>query len=70
MMQDYPKLLGKGSNVGFTQFERLHAFSAVKNAIADGAEKQKSGNAAEVAATGEQDMYLQRIQAQLARWCE
>lgn len=57
MMQDYPKLLAQTEAVGFTQFQRLHAFSAVKNAIRDGVDKQKSGNAAEVAATGEQDMY-------------
>jgi UDP-sugar pyrophosphorylase len=57
LMQDYPKLLPQKTAVGFTQFQRLHAFSAVKNAIADGVSKQQSGNAAEVAATGEQDMY-------------
>ncbi len=57
MMQDYPKLLDKSALVGFTQFDRSCSFSAVKNALADGAEKQKSGNAPEVAATGEQDMY-------------
>lgn len=61
-MQDYPKLLPRGTAVSFTQFSREHAFSAVKNAIADGADKQKSGNAAEVAATGEQDMYAWNVQ--------
>lgn len=57
MMQDYPKLLGSGQKVGFTQFARWCSFSAVKNALADGADKQKAGNAPEVASTGEQDMY-------------
>ena len=57
MMQDYPKLLDKSALVGFTQFDRGCSFSAVKNALADGVDKQKSGNAPEVAATGEQDMY-------------
>lgn len=57
MMQDYPKLLDKSALVGFTQFDRGCSFSAVKNTLADGVEKQKSGNAPEVAATGEQDMY-------------
>lgn len=57
MMQDYPKLLDENALVGFSQFQRWTSFSAVKNALADGAEKQKGGNAAEVAATGETDMY-------------
>jgi len=57
MMQDYPKLLDQSALVGFTQFDRGCSFSAVKNAIADGADKQRAGNAPEVAATGEQDMY-------------
>lgn len=71
MMQDYPKLLGSGQKVGFTQFARWCSFSAVKNALADGADKQKAGNAPEVASTGEQDMYaysatlLQSVGAQL-----
>lgn len=57
MMQDYPKLLDAKALVGFAQFQRWTSFSAVKNAIADGVDKQKSGNAAEVAATGEADIY-------------
>lgn len=43
--------------VGFAQFDRWTSFSAVKNAIGDGVAKQKAGNAAEVAATGEADLY-------------
>lgn len=57
MMQDYPKLLSATARVGFAQFQRWTAFSAVKNAIADGADKQRAGNSAEVAATGECDLF-------------
>jgi hypothetical protein len=57
MMQDYPKLLSDGAAVGFTQFQRWTAFSAVKNSVPDGVAKQSSGNAAEVAATGETDLF-------------
>jgi len=58
MMQDYPKLLtGKVARVGFTQFQRLHAFSAVKNSLSEGVAKVRSGNAPEVAASGESDQY-------------
>jgi len=63
MMQDYPKLLDKSTLVGFTQFDRSCSFSAVKNALSDGVDKQKSGNAPEVAATGEQDMYAYAVHA-------
>lgn len=57
MMQDYPKLLDNEARVSFTQFERWTAFSAVKNALADGAAKQKTNNAPETASTGEADVY-------------
>jgi len=57
LMQDFPKLLNEDARVGFCQFQRWTSFSAVKNTIVDGADKQKQGNAAEVAATGETDMY-------------
>jgi UDP-sugar pyrophosphorylase len=63
MMQDYPKLLDKSALVGFTQFDRSCSFSAVKNALSDGVDKQKSGNAPEVAASGEQDMYAYAVSA-------
>ncbi len=46
MMQDFPKLLSPQQHkVGFCQFHTWMAFSAVKNSIADGADKQKAGNA-------------------------
>jgi UDP-sugar pyrophosphorylase len=57
MMQDYPKLLDSKAKVGFSQFQRWTSFSAVKNAIADAAAKQKSGNAPEAAVTGEMEFY-------------
>lgn len=66
MMQDWPKLLDANAKVGFTQFERWTSFSAVKNALSDGVQKQKDGNAPESAASGEHDMYLwsQRVLSQ------
>jgi UDP-sugar pyrophosphorylase len=57
MMQDYPKLLGEESKVGFTQLERWTSFSAVKNNIVDAAGKQRDTGFAESGATGEADMY-------------
>ena len=58
MMQDYPKLLDASARVGFSEFQRWTSFSAVKNALADGVQKQKDGNAPESAASGEHDLYL------------
>lgn len=57
MMQDYPKLLGTSSNVGFTQLERWTCFSAVKNNVKDAVAKQGQTGYAESGATGEADMY-------------
>jgi UDP-sugar pyrophosphorylase len=57
MMQDYPKLLEPGANVGFTQFERAVCFSAVKNGLAEAARRQRAGLPPESAATAEADLY-------------
>ena len=57
MMQDWPKLLSAEAKVGFSEFQRWTSFSAVKNAIADAAAKQKDGNAPESGASGEADLY-------------
>ncbi|KAJ1636236.1 UDP-N-acetylhexosamine pyrophosphorylase, partial [Pavlovales sp. CCMP2436] len=58
MMQDYPKLLGIGARVGFTQLDRWICFSPVKNAVADAAFKAAKKSLPECAASGEADMYL------------
>jgi UDP-sugar pyrophosphorylase len=57
MMQDYPKLLGLGSKVGFTQLDRWLSFSAVKNNLEEALGKYKSTGFAESAASGESDIY-------------
>jgi len=59
MMQDFPKLLSGESakSVGFSQFPRWTAFSAVKNQIETGIAKQEKKTAPEVAASGESDHY-------------
>ena len=57
MMQDYPKLLAADAKVGFTQFDRLTAFSAVKNNLIDAAKRQKDNVPVESASTGENDLY-------------
>jgi len=57
MMQDYPKLLSPDSRVGFTQFERWMAFSAVKNNLVDAVDKLKTTGFSESAISGEDDIY-------------
>lgn len=58
MMQDYPKLLqGTDAIVGFTQFERWLAFSAVKNSLSEAKAKQTAKLPIESASSGEADMY-------------
>eukprot|EP01061_Rhynchopus_euleeides_P011017 TRINITY_DN20592_c0_g1_i1.p1 TRINITY_DN20592_c0_g1~~TRINITY_DN20592_c0_g1_i1.p1 ORF type:complete len:588 (+),score=203.93 TRINITY_DN20592_c0_g1_i1:47-1810(+) len=57
MMQDYPKTLPESAPVGFTTFDRLIAFSAVKNNTTDAAVKAASGLDAQCAASGESDFY-------------
>jgi UDP-sugar pyrophosphorylase len=57
MMQDIPKLFSADQKVGFSQFEAWAAFSPVKNNLADGAAKQRNGNAPETASSGETDIF-------------
>jgi UDP-sugar pyrophosphorylase len=57
MMQDYPKLLEPGSNVGVTQFERGVCFSAAKNGLAEAARRQRAGLPPESVGSAEADLY-------------
>jgi len=57
MMQDYPKLLGKESKVGFISLERDVCFSAVKNNAVDARGKQEKTGFPESACSGEADAY-------------
>eukprot|EP01059_Diplonema_ambulator_P007075 TRINITY_DN16608_c0_g1_i1.p1 TRINITY_DN16608_c0_g1~~TRINITY_DN16608_c0_g1_i1.p1 ORF type:complete len:596 (+),score=160.96 TRINITY_DN16608_c0_g1_i1:48-1790(+) len=57
MMQDYPKLLSADAAVGFTTFDRLYAFSPVKNNTKDAAAKEKAGLDANCASSAEADFY-------------
>jgi UDP-sugar pyrophosphorylase len=57
MMQDYPKLLGKDSRVGFTQVTREFCFSACKNDLKSAADKFKTGLSPECAGSCEQSFY-------------
>lgn len=57
MMQDYPRLLGPGSKVGFTTFDRWFSFSPVKNNVVDAKDKVKDGVPA-CASSGEADVYF------------
>lgn len=57
MMQDYPRLLGAGARVGFTQCERWMSFSAAKNSLEAAAAKQRATGFAEGAAAAEADAY-------------
>ncbi len=43
MMQDFPKLLGPESRVGFTSFDRWFAFSPVKNSIPEALKAAEKG---------------------------
>lgn len=56
MMQDYAKSL-PGNQVGFTNFDRLMAFSPVKNSMSGALDVVKKGNAADAMPTGESDRY-------------
>eukprot|EP00754_Rhynchopus_humris_P040033 Rhum_TRINITY_DN23090_c0_g1::Rhum_TRINITY_DN23090_c0_g1_i1::g.177091::m.177091/K12447/USP; UDP-sugar pyrophosphorylase len=64
MMQDYPKTLSDedASAVGFTTFERLMAFSPVKNNVVDAAAKAAGGLDAHSAASAEADFYESQCQ--------
>lgn len=58
MMQDFPKSLPDGCQVGFTVVNQVWAaYSPVKNSPADAAAKAASGNPSHSATTGELDIY-------------
>ena len=58
MMQDFPKTLPEGANVGFTTINQVWAaYSPVKNSPVDAAAKAASGNPSHSATTGELDIY-------------
>lgn len=63
MMQDYPKVLGKGENVGFTSVDAWISFSPCKNATADAASKSPPA----CALSTEADQYAHC--AEMLRWC-
>ncbi|CAG9466321.1 unnamed protein product [Pedinophyceae sp. YPF-701] len=57
MMQDYPKCLPRGAQVGFTSMDPWFAYSAVKNSPADALGKYKNGDPTHSATSGELDWY-------------
>eukprot|EP01064_Diplonema_japonicum_P002990 TRINITY_DN11963_c0_g1_i1.p1 TRINITY_DN11963_c0_g1~~TRINITY_DN11963_c0_g1_i1.p1 ORF type:complete len:600 (+),score=141.86 TRINITY_DN11963_c0_g1_i1:58-1800(+) len=57
MMQDYPKLLPAEAAVGFTTFDRLIAFSPVKNNTTDAAVKAQTGLEANCPSSAEAEFY-------------
>ncbi|KRX00750.1 hypothetical protein PPERSA_03010 [Pseudocohnilembus persalinus] len=57
MMQEFPKLLTNGENVGYTQVNRDFCFAACKNDIVSAVQKQKSGLAPECTGSTEQGFY-------------
>ena len=58
LMQDLPKLLKNGENVGFTSFERWFCFSACKNNLKDACNKLKKNQSPESAFSIEQDIFI------------
>ena len=58
LMQDLPKLLKNGENVGFTSFERWFCFSACKNKLKDACTKLKKNQSPESAFSIEQDIFI------------
>ena len=58
LMQDLPKLLKNGENVGFTSFERWFCFSACKNNLKDAYNKLKKNQSPESAFSIEQDIFI------------
>lgn len=56
MMQDYAKYL-EGDSVGYTNFNRLDAFSPVKNSMTSALDVVKKGNASDAMPKGEFDRY-------------
>ena len=58
LMQDLPKLLKHGENVGFTSYERWFCFSACKNNLKDACDKLKKNQTPESAFSVEQDIFI------------
>ena len=58
LMQDLPKLLKNGENVGFTSFERWFCFSACKNNLKDACNKLQKNQSPESAFSIEQDIFI------------
>ena len=58
LMQDLPKLLKHGENVGFTSYERWFCFSACKNNLIDACNKLKKNQTPESAFSVEQDIFI------------
>ena len=58
LMQDFPKLLTDGENVGFTSYERWFCFSACKNKLQDACNKLKNKQTPEGAFSVEQDIFI------------
>ena len=58
LMQDLPKLLKSGENVGFTSYERWFCFSACKNNLTDACNKLKKNQSPESAFSVEQDIFI------------
>ena len=58
LMQDLPKLLKSGENVGFTSYERWFCFSACKNNLKDACNKLKKNQTPESAFSVEQDIFI------------
>lgn len=58
MMQDYPKVLGKGAKVGFTTAEAWMSYSPAKNAASDAAGLIRNGVPAGSASQAEADQYF------------
>ena len=58
LMQDLPKLLKSGENVGFTSYERWFCFSACKNNLKDACNKLKKSQTPESAFSVEQDIFI------------
>lgn len=69
MMQDYPKLLGPESHVGFTSMERWLVFSAVKNDLSAAKTAAATCGVEESAASGERDIYKMHAEHLRAAGC-
>jgi len=59
MMQDFPRLLPAGANVGWVMMDRWVSFTCVKNAVVDAAVKYRAGLPSECALYCEAHLYRQ-----------